>query len=133
MPTLQELADDFSFLEGDERTQMLIELGRALEPMPNALKTDNNLVRGCQAKVWVYPVQRDQALHFFADSESVLTKGMIGLVLAAVQDQSASTVAALDIPVLLKPFQIEKHLTSLRTSGLLNMIALVQATARRFT
>ncbi len=53
--TLQTIQDDYELLEADERYRLLIDLGRDLEPMPEALKTDATLVRGCSAKVWVYP------------------------------------------------------------------------------
>ena len=53
--TLDDVRDEYAFLEGDDRYRLLVELGRALEPMPTALKTDATLVRGCSASVWVYP------------------------------------------------------------------------------
>src|SRR3546814_192995 len=111
---------------------LLIDLGRELEPMPGALKTDATLVRGCSASVWVYPVpQPDGLLHFLADSNAAITKGIVALVLAAVQDRPAAEVAAMDIAGLLAPFDLTRQLSSNRTQGVPNMIALVQDTARR--
>ncbi|MBN8830244.1 MAG: SufE family protein, partial [Sphingomonadales bacterium] len=82
MTTLSRIQDDYELLEGDERYRLLIDLGRALEPMPDALKTDATLVRGCSAAVWVYPTRLDNgALHFLADSNAAITKGIIALVL----------------------------------------------------
>ena len=69
-------------VEKPQRYRLLIDLGRALEPMPEALKTDATLVRGCSASVWVYPTRLgDGRLHFLADSNAAITKGIIALVL----------------------------------------------------
>ena len=123
---------EYDFLDGDDRYRLLIELGRALEPMPDALKTDATLVRGCSASVWVYPVPQDDGrLHFLADSNAAITKGIVALVLAAVQDRPAAEVAAMDVAAALAPFDLTRQLSSNRTQGVPNMIALVQDTARR--
>lgn len=132
MRTLADIADEYEFLEGDERYRLLIELGRELEPMPDALKTDATLVRGCSASVWVYPTQlADGRLHFLADSNAAITKGIVALVLAAVQDRPAAEVAATDIAERLAPFDLKNQLSSNRTQGVPNMIALVRETAAR--
>jgi len=130
--TLQHIQDDYELLEGDERYRLLIDLGRTLEPMPDALKTDATLVRGCSAAVWVYPTRReDGALHFLADSNAAITKGIIALVLLTVQDRMPADVAAFDIEGALAPFDLKRQLSSNRTQGLPNMIALIRATANR--
>jgi cysteine desulfuration protein SufE len=132
MRSLADIQDEYEFLEGDERYRLLIELGRELEPMPEPLKTDATLVRGCSASVWVYPVPReDGTLHFLADSNAAITKGIVALVLAAVQDRPARDVAGLDIPALLEPFDLKNQLSSNRTQGVPNMIALVREHAAR--
>ncbi|RZA16538.1 MAG: SufE family protein, partial [Proteobacteria bacterium] len=92
MRTLDDINEEYQFLEGDERYRLLIELGRDLEPMPDALKTDATLVRGCSAAVWVYPTQDGEKLHFLADSNAAITKGIVALVLSAVQDRPGSVV-----------------------------------------
>ena len=130
--TLQTIQDDYEMLEGDERYRLLIDLGRDLEPMPDALKTDATLVRGCSAKVWVYPMRSDNgALHFLADSNAAITKGIVALVLSAVQDRSPAEIGATDIAAELAPFDLSRQLSSNRTQGIPNMIALVQDTAQR--
>jgi cysteine desulfuration protein SufE len=132
MRSLDDIFEEYDFLDGDDRYRLLIELGRALEPMPDALKTDATLVRGCSASVWVYPVPReDGQLHFLADSNAAITKGIVALVLAAVQDKPAAEVAAMDVAAALAPFDLTRQLSSNRTQGVPNMIALVQDTARR--
>ncbi len=134
MRSLTDILDEYEFLEGDERYRLLIELGRELEPMPDALKTDATLVRGCSASVWVYPTRTDDGrLHFLADSNAAITKGIIALVLSAVQDQPPAAVAAMDMTAALEPFDLRNQLSSNRTQGIPNMIALIQDTASRFT
>ena len=97
-PSLQDVLDDYELLDADDRYRLLIDLGRALEPMPDALKTDATLVRGCSASVWVYPVQReDGTLHFLADSNAAITKGIVALVLLAVQDKPAADIVATEV------------------------------------
>ena len=132
MRSLTDIFEEYDFLDGDDRYRLLIEIGRELEPMPDALKTDATLVRGCSASVWVYPVPQDDGrLHFLADSNAAITKGIVALVLAAVQDKPAAEVAAMDVAAALAPFDLTRQLSSNRTQGVPNMIALVQETARR--
>lgn len=132
MRSLDDIFEEYDFLDGDDRYRLLIELGRELEPMPDALKTDATLVRGCSASVWVYPVSQDSGrLHFLADSNAAITKGIVALVLAAVQDKPASDVAAMDVTDALARFELTRQLSSNRTQGVPNMIALVQETAQR--
>lgn len=132
MTSLAELQDEYEFLDGDDRYRLLIDLGRALEPMPDALKTDATLVRGCSASVWVYPVARDDgSLHFLADSNAAITKGIIALVLKTVQDLPAGDIIGRDIEGALAPFDLKNQLSSNRTQGIPNMIALIRETAAR--
>ena len=132
MAQLDDILDDYDMLEGDERYRLLIDLGRALEPMPDPLKTDATLVRGCSASVWVYPTRRDDGtLHFLADSNAAITKGIIALVLLTVQDKAPATILATDIEGALAPFNLKAQLSSNRTQGIPNMIALIRETAGR--
>lgn len=132
MRSLSDIHEEYDFLDSDERYRLLIELGRELEDMPAPLKTDATLVRGCSASVWVYPTRRDDGtLHFLADSNAAITKGIVALVIAAVQDRPAKDVAETDIAELLQPFDLKSQLSSNRTQGVPNMIALIRETAAR--
>lgn len=131
MRSLEDIREEYTFLEGDERYRLLIELGRELDEMPAALKTDATLVRGCSASVWVYPTETDGKLHFLADSNAAITKGIVALVLSAVQDKPAAEVAEMDVAAALAPFDLKNQLSSNRTQGVPNMIALVQQHAAR--
>jgi len=133
MASLSDLQQEYEFLDADDRYRLLIDLGRALEPMPDALQTDATLVRGCSAAVWVYPTVRDDgALHFLADSNAAITKGIIALVLLTVQDRQPAEILAIDIDAALAPFDLRNQLSSNRTQGIPNMIALIKATAERY-
>jgi cysteine desulfuration protein SufE len=132
LPPLSEILDEYQLVEAEDRYRLLIDLGRQLEPMPDALKTDATKVRGCAASVWVYPTVSEGRLHFLADSNAAITKGIVALVLSAVQDKPASEVARLDVAEALAPFELSRHLSANRTQGVPNMIALVKQTAERY-
>jgi len=131
LPPLAAILEDYELLEADDRYRLLIDLGRSLEPMPETLKTDATKVRGCSASVWLYPTCNRGRLHFLADSNAAITKGIVALVISAVQDKTAEQISQLDIAEALSPFALAKHLSMNRTQGIPNMIALVKETAAR--
>jgi cysteine desulfuration protein SufE len=134
----EDIIDEYEFLDKDDRYRLLIDLGKTLEPMPDALKTDATLVRGCSAAVWVYPTVREAEgtgkvrLHFLADSNAAITKGIIALVLLTVQDKTPTDIRDTDIAAALEPFDLRNQLSSNRTQGIPNMLALIRATAERY-
>jgi cysteine desulfuration protein SufE len=132
MAQLDDIYADYELLEPDDRYRLLIDLGRKLEPMPEPLKTDATLVRGCSASVWVYPTRDGERLHFLADSNAAITKGIIALVLLTVQDRTPAQILTTDIEDALAPFDLRNQLSSNRTQGIPNMIALIRATAERY-
>ena len=130
--SLDQVFDDYELLDADDRYRLLIDLGRALGPMPDALKTDATLVRGCSASVWVYATTRpDGRLHFLADSNAAITKGIVALILLAVQDRTPDEILATDVAAELARFGLERQLSSNRTQGIPNMISLIRETASR--
>ena len=132
LPALSDILEEYQLVDGEDRYRLLIDLGRQLEPMPDVLKTEATKVRGCSASVWVYPTANEGRLHFLADSNAAITKGIVALILSAVQDKPAAEVARIDIFQCLAPFQLNKHLSANRTQGVPNMIALVKQTADRY-
>jgi cysteine desulfuration protein SufE len=133
MTALADILEEYEFLDPDDRYRLLIDLGKALPPMPDALKTDATLVRGCSASVWVYPVTENGALEFLADSNAAITKGIIALVLKTVEGKSAIEIGATPIEDALAPFDLKNQLSSNRTQGIPNMISLIKQTAERYT
>ena len=132
LPAISDILEEYQLVDAEDRYRLLIDLGRQLEPMPDALKTDATKVRGCSASVWVYPTAESGRLHFLAVSNAAITKGIVALVLSTVQDKPAVEVARLDVAECLAPFELSKHLSANRTQGVPNMIALVKQTAERF-
>jgi cysteine desulfuration protein SufE len=132
LPALMDVLEEYQLLEAEDRYRLLIDLGRQLEPMPEALKTDATKVRGCSASVWVYPTASEGRLHFLADSNAAITKGIVALILSGVQDKPAAEVARMDVAEMLAPFELRKHLSANRTQGVPNMIALVKQIAERY-
>ena len=107
LPALKDILEEYQLVDAEDRYRLLIDLGRQLEPMPDALKTDATKVRGCSASVWVYPTASDGRLHFLADSNAAITKGIVALILSAVQDKPAAEVAAdWTSPKALAPFEL---------------------------
>jgi cysteine desulfuration protein SufE len=132
MTALAEIHEEYDFLDSDDRYRLLIDLGKELPPMPDALKTDATLVRGCSASVWVYPVVNNGQLTFLADSNAAITKGIIALVLKTVENKGAADIVDTDIEGSLAPFDLKNQLSSNRTQGIPNMIALIRETATRY-
>ncbi len=132
LPALSDILEEYQLVDREDRYRLLIDLGRELEPMPDVLKTETTKVRGCSASVWVYPTASEGRLHFLADSNAAITKGIVALILSAVQDKPAAEVVRIDISQCLAPFELGKHLSANRTQGVPNMIALVKQTADRY-
>jgi cysteine desulfuration protein SufE len=118
-------------IDWDDRYGQLIALGRALPAMEPALKTAATRVPGCSANVWVYPLVRDGALYFSADSDAAITKGIVALIVAMADGQGADAVLATDFEARIEALGLRQHLSSNRTQGVPNMIARVREAARR--
>jgi len=122
--TFVDVEAEFEALDDwDDRYRLLIELGRALEPMPDALKTDATRVRGCASQVWFYPTSNGAELHFLGDSDAAIVKGLVALVLLLVQDRSPADIDVAEVRARLDALGLAKHLSSNRTQGLASMIA----------
>ena len=121
--TFEDVEAEFEALDDwDDRYRVLIDLGRALPPMAEALKTEATRVRGCASQVWLYPTRDDGELHFEADSDAAIVKGLVALVLLLVQDRPAAHVDPAAIRARLDALGLSKHLSSNRTQGLASMI-----------
>lgn len=130
--TFDELEAEWdAALDWDERYALLIDLGRKLPPMDAALKTPSTRVPGCSANVWVYPLQADGALHFQADSDAAITKGIVALVVLMAEGKSPADVLATDFEAAIDRLGLRQHLSSNRTQGLPNMISRVREAAGR--
>jgi len=125
-----EIADEFAFF-GDwtERYQYLIDLGRKLPPFPDALKTDEYKVAGCQSLVWLAPSGDAKRLDFQAISDSAIVSGLIALLLRVYSGRSAAEILATE-PKFIDAIGLAKHLSPTRSNGLAAMLAAIKQYAR---
>lgn len=122
--TFADVEAEFDALdEWDDRYRLLIDLGRALPPMDPALKTEATRVRGCASQVWLYPTRIGETLHFAADSDAAIVKGLVALVLMGVQDRRAVDIDVTAVKARLDTLGLARHLSSNRTQGLASMLA----------
>ena len=130
--TFEDVEAEFEALdEWDDRYRLLIDLGRALPPMDDAFKTEATKVRGCASQVWLYPTRTPEGLlHFSADSDAAIVKGLVALVMLLVQDHAPADIDPARIRTQLDSLGLSKHLSSNRTQGLASMIGRIGELAR---
>ena len=129
--TFDDVEAEFEALdEWDDRYRLLIDLGRALPAMPDALKTEATKVRGCASQVWLYPSFDGERLHFQADSDAAIVKGLIALVLMLADGRAAREIDPAEIRSRLDALGLSRHLSSNRTQGLASMVARIGELAR---
>lgn len=127
----QEIADEFAFLDDWMlRFQQVIEHGEAMDPLPEDLKTDDRLVRGCQSRVWLDAGAEAGTFHVRADSESQLVKGLASLLVRVFDGLPAEEAAAAEL-WFPKEIGLADHLSPNRANGLDAMRRAIQAAARR--
>jgi cysteine desulfuration protein SufE len=125
----KDIVEDFSFLpEWDERYAYLIELGQKMDPLPEKYRTEENIVRGCQSTVWLQLECHGEVVHFKADSDSLIVKGLAALLMRVFSDQPAEEVLKADLSFF-EETGLNKHLSSQRTNGLMAMIEEIRAFA----
>ena len=114
----------------EDRYRLLIDLGRGLPAMDPALKTEATRVRGCASQVWLHPRFDGARLHFAADSDAAIVKGLVALVLLLADNRRPAEIDAAAIRVRLEALGLSRHLSSNRTQGLASMIARIGELAR---
>lgn len=125
---MDELVENFSlFDDWEERYRYLIDLGRTLPAMEEALKTDENLVRGCTSRVWMEIEVRDGILHFVADSDAHIVRGLIALLVAIYQDQPVDKIGATDIEGMFEKIGLSQNLSPNRRNGFFAMVERIRA------
>lgn len=128
----EDIVDSLSFFDDwEERYKYIIDLGKELPPLPEAAKTEQNLVRGCQSQVWLDSQLRDGRLYFSADSDAFIVKGLLAIVLAAYNGKTPAEVVAYDIGEYFAQLNLMSHLSATRGNGLKAMVERIQAEARQ--
>ena len=117
-----DIIEEFSFFEDwMEKYEHIIALGKELAPMSEAYKVDDNKIKGCQSQVWVHAQENGEGIAFEADSDAIITRGMVALLLRVVQGQTPADIAQYDFSFLEK-IGLTAHLSPSRANGLLSMV-----------
>lgn len=128
--TLDELVENFAlFDDWEERYRYLIDLGRTLPAMDGALKTDENYVKGCTSCVWMHPQIKDGKLHFIADSDAHIVRGLIAILDRAYQGQNLSDIGKIDISTAFASIGLDQNLSPNRRNGFFAMVEKIQSFA----
>ena len=118
----EEIIDEFSMFEDwMERYEYIIELGKSLPLIDEAYKLDENLIKGCQSKVWLYSDLEGGVLKFTADSDAILTKGIVALLLRVFSNQTPQAVLDADTSFI-DEIGLKEHLSPTRANGLVSMV-----------
>ncbi|MBF4515165.1 SufE family protein [Flavobacterium sp. ANB] len=127
-----EIIDEFSmFDDWMQRYEYIIELGKSLPLIQEEYKTDENLIKGCQSKVWLQGEQKDDKIVFTADSDAILTKGIIAILIRAFSNQKASDIINADTEFI-DEIGLKEHLSATRANGLVSMIKNIKMYALAF-
>jgi cysteine desulfuration protein SufE len=131
--TLDELLDTFEFFDDwEDKYRFIIDLGKELPGLPDVDKTDDHLIRGCQSQVWLTYESTDEQLRFNMDSDAHIVRGLIAVVLIAIQNRSAADIQRLDIEEIFSQLDLLAHLSVTRGNGLRAMVSRVKEVARGY-
>jgi len=127
-----EIVDEFSmFDDWMERYEYIIELGKSLPIIDEQYKTEDNIIKGCQSKVWVHGEENDSKIVFTADSDAILTKGIIAILIRAFSNQKAAAILEANTEFIDK-IGLKEHLSPTRANGLVSMIKQIKMYALAF-
>ncbi len=127
----EEIVNDFSaFEEWMDKYEYIIELGKSLPIIDSSEKVDSNLIKGCQSRVWVHTSFEDGKLFFTADSDAIITKGIISLLIKVYNGRTPSEILSSDLSFIDR-IGLKENLTPTRTNGLLSMIEQIRTEASK--
>jgi cysteine desulfuration protein SufE len=128
-----DIISDFSLLDGDMEMTVLyvIELGQKMPVMPEALKTDDNIVKGCQSKVWLHASEKEGKIFFEADSNTAITKGLVSLLVRIFNGQKPEDILNSDL-FFMQKIGMERFIGTQRSNGFLAMIKQIKIYALAF-
>ena len=129
----KEIVGEFSVYEDwMDKYAYLIEIGNGMPAMEERYKTDDNLIKGCQSRVWFYPEMRDGLLYFMADSDAIITKGIAALLVRVFSGQSPEAIAGADLSFI-DEIGLRQHLSPTRSNGLVSMLRQIKMYAIAFS
>ncbi|MFL2518904.1 MAG: Fe-S cluster assembly protein SufE [Gammaproteobacteria bacterium TMED30] len=127
---VQALKDTFEFFDDwEDKYRFVIDLGKDLPSLSESERIDENIIRGCQSQVWLVHEIKENTLHFAMDSDAHIVRGLISIVLIALNNRSANDILATDIEALFEELQLLSHLSATRGNGLRAMIQRIQQIA----
>jgi cysteine desulfuration protein SufE len=130
--TTQEIVDEFAFFDDwMQRYEYIIEMGKALKGLPDDMKDDAHKVPGCQSQVWFYAKQENGKIHFDADSDAMIVRGLIALLLRVYSDRSPDEIIGTP-PEFFEVLELGSHLSGSRANGLHAMVTRIHAYAKAF-
>ena len=128
-----EIIEEFSVLDDwMDKYQMIIDLGNGLEPLDEHLKTEDNLIEGCQSRVWLHAFMQDGLLVFQADSDAIITKGLIALLIKALSGHTPREIIESDV-YFIEAVGLTQHLSPTRSNGLLSMLKQIKTYALAYS
>ncbi len=135
LPTIDEIVSNFELLDDwEERYRYVIELGRMMEPLPEAAHTDANKVQGCASQVWLLTTidapKGEPVLHLLGDSDAHIVRGLVALMIALYSGKTASEVLSTDALALFKELGLSEHLTPQRSNGVRSMAERIRRDAQ---
>lgn len=118
----QNIVDEFSIYDDwMDKYEYIIELGKELPLIPQNYKTDDRLIKGCQSRVWLHAEKEGDKMMFYADSDAVITKGIIALLIRVLNEEKPAEIAKSDM-WFIKKIGLQEHLSPTRSNGLVNMV-----------
>lgn len=118
----QEIIDEFSiYQDWLEKYEYIIELGKDLPLIDPSLKIEKNIIKGCQSQVWLNAEKKDGLMYFTADSDAIITKGLIALLIRPINGEKPEEIAKYDFNYI-KEIGLQEHLSPTRSNGLLGMV-----------
>lgn len=125
----QEIIDDFAIFEDwMEKYEYIIELGKELPLIAESKKSDDKLIEGCQSRVWLESSIENGIMHFHADSDAIITKGIIGLLIRVLNNETPETIVKADLHFI-KDIGLQEHLSITRSNGLASMVKKIKMSA----
>ncbi|MDR0981679.1 MAG: SufE family protein [Culturomica sp.] len=136
MKTIKEKEEDIieefaAFDDWMDKYAYLIEIGNELPPMDERYKTDDNLIVGCQSRVWLHSEEKDGLLYFSADSDAIITKGIVALLIKVFSGEKPEDILNADLKFI-ETIGLNQHLSPTRSNGLLSMIKKIKIYALAF-
>jgi len=126
----EEVVESFSMYdEWLDKYEYIIDLGKSLEPLPEEKKTEDKLIKGCQSRVWLDSELRDGRIYFSADSDAIITKGIISLLISVYSGRTAEEIASDDF-AFVEEIGLKENLSPTRANGLASMIERIKTIAR---